>query len=137
MIRTKKAVITRLPVLVLLVLSFFTTAYFIQKGNYARLSSSAYAIPPGPIPAQPVLLDEHFDTPSVLSNWTLNQNNTTNKITISPNTYKGSGSLQFDYKDYSNNQFLRADRTISSGPVTNMVVKTAFYDDMSAKRSVF
>ncbi len=132
----KKALITKLPVFVFLLLSALTTAYIVQKGMYSRVTSSAYTIPPAPIPVQPVLLDEHFDTPSVLSNWTLNQNNTTNKITISPNAYKGSGSLQFDYKDYSNNQFLRADRTISSGPVTNMVVKTAFYDDMSATKGV-
>ncbi len=85
-----------------------------------------------------VLLQESFDTSSSLSQWTIQAKAPKNTVSISTtNAYKGSGSLEFKFGDYTNQQTVRADRSFSQTPLSNIVFRTAFYDDLSATKGFF
>lgn len=91
----------------------------------------------GPLPSQPVLFTKTFDSAAELSNLIITQNPTINNVVRIDTTLKrkGVGSILLDYNNYTGEQVAMVVAPISTTPITNVVVRTYFYDDMATNPS--
>jgi len=130
LVKSNAQLIKSLAVFFFSTILLFVATVAVTTKNSQNLLSRAALSSTETFPVQPILLEEHFDSAGSLSNWQITQNPSVNNIiSIDPLSYKGSGSLLLNYNNYTNAQLVRADKVLAETPVTNLVLRVAFYDD--------